>query len=392
MRHAAKHVLCKAQDCYRKALDAFTEDEPMFLVVEFLAAFENVVAINWIMHQDEPGWQERDWPYERLKWALETYDVAVHHLPAVSHINLDCFLAFGADTACLLRSGDLRLTELFLNKVEQSIAPWLVQATEDFPGEIFTRGMMTINYTRPLFRSAGFAAQGRAIAKAMQFTYETADTVGAAYAQITAAVYGYTVGNYTYFQAEGSQMTFKRLGYLMDPDSVDVAELKQALWPAEWGSFNFEGKQDAVGILGFGCTGFEAGEVFEQLGDIESAMVAAEADLASWPFALMNLLDNRSLLGRCCARLGRMDEARAHFESVILLARSTGAFFYEMLAHRNYIVHVLDAEGKRDSQLAELGGAITKLVLDPAEYTPLLGASLDADVAVAAFRARAQET
>ena len=184
-------------------------------------------------------------------------------------------------------------------------------------------------------------------------------------------------------------MTFKRLGYLLDQDNVDVAKLKEALWPPEWGSFNFEGKQDAVGILGFGCTGFEAGEVFELLGEIDSAMVAAEVDLASWPFAVMNLMDNNTLLGRCCARLGRMDEARAHFESVIRLARSTGAFFYEMLAHRNYIVHVLDVEGKRDSHLAELGGAIVKLVLDAAVYTPLLGAGLDAEAAVAAFHARA---
>ena len=83
-------------------------------------------------------------------------------------------------------------------------------------------------------------------------------------------------------------------------------------------------------------------------------------------------MDNNTLLGECCARLGRTDEARAHFESVILLARSTGAFFYEMLAHRNYIVHVLDAEGGRDNHLAELGGAIVKLVLDGTDYPMML--------------------
>ena len=39
----------------------------------------------------------------------------------------------------------------------------------------------------------------------------------------------------------------------------------------------------------------------------------------------------------------------------------------------------------------ELGGAIAKLVLDAAVYTPLLGAGLDAEAAVAAFRARTEQ-
>ena len=61
--------------------------------------------------------------------------------------------------------------------------------------------------------------------------------------------------------------------------------------------------------------------------------------------------------------------------------------YLEMLARRDYIVHVLDdAEGRRDSQLAALGGAISRMVLPPGEYASVLGPSgIDAEAAVSAF-------
>ena len=62
--------------------------------------------------------------------------------------------------------------------------------------------------------------------------------------------------------------------------------------------------------------------------------------------------------------------------------------FYEVFAHRDLIVHVLDAAGRRDEQLAGLGGAIRRNALAPGEFTPLLGSGLDAEVAIAAFNAQ----
>ena len=55
----------------------------------------------------------------------------------------------------------------------------------------------------------------------------------------------------------------------------------------------------------------------------------------------------------------------------------------ELLAIRDYIVHVLDKEGRREEQLAALGGAVSRMVLPPSTYTPLLGSGLDAMAAVA---------
>ena len=52
---------------------------------------------------------------------------------------------------------------------------------------------------------------------------------------------------------------------------------------------------------------------------------------------------------------------------------------------------VAGGQGHRGSIGPELGGAIAKLVLDAAVYTPLLGAGLDAEAAVAAFRARTEQ-
>ena len=66
-------------------------------------------------------------------------------------------------------------------------------------------------------------------------------------------------------------------------------------------------------------------------------------------------------------------------------ARRVALPFIEMLAHRDYIVHVLDADGRRESQMAALGGAIEKMVLSPSEYSPVLGSGIDAEAAVAAF-------
>ena len=50
---------------------------------------------------------------------------------------------------------------------------------------------------------------------------------------------------------------------------------------------------------------------------------------------------------------------------------------------RDLIVHVLDAAGRREEQLAELGGCIRRNVLAPGGFTPLLGSGLDASAAVA---------
>eukprot|EP00937_MAST-01D_sp_MAST-1D-sp2_P007755 g7755.t1 len=385
MRQGAD-LMAQASSLYREGVASLQEDDPLHYVASACCGAGFMFGVRWFFGQSDPGWQDRSWPYERIKWAMETYDVALHHHQFTSYMALDMIACADPSLPCLMRHGDVHLVRQWRSKVQESIVPWLVQATEDSPMEIFVRGMQAINHARPAMRSAGLPGQSLAIARAAGFTYDTADTVGATYAQRTYDMYGYLVDHFTYFGTRGSQVTFKRLGYLLDPGSVDVESLKRSLFLPQEGSFSYQGQADGVGILSFGATAFEAGEVFERLGDLESAIVAAKVDLAAWPFAVINLIDNNTVLGRCYAKLGRLEDAATHFQRAIAVARSIGAPYCEMLAHRDYIVHVLDAQGQRNGQLAKLGAPIASMVLDAAEYTQLLGAGVDAVAAVAAFR------
>ena len=96
-------------------------------------------------------------------------------------------------------------------------------------------------------------------------------------------------------------------------------------------------------------------------------------------------IQSHAAIGRCYAKLKRPKDARAAFETAIATAHECQFYFWEMLAHRDLIVHVLDADGSRDTQMAALGGAISSMVMEPQEYTAILGSSIDAEVAVAAF-------
>jgi hypothetical protein len=100
------------------------------------------------------------------------------------------------------------------------------------------------------------------------------------------------------------------------------------------------------------------------------------------------LIESHMAVGRCHAKLGRPQEAAAAFEAAIAHAQLCELTWLEVLARRDFIVHVLDAEGRRDSQMVALGGAISRLVLAPSEYTAVLGSGIDAEAAVAAFRAK----
>ena len=82
---------------------------------------------------------------------------------------------------------------------------------------------------------------------------------------------------------------------------------------------------------------------------------------------------------------------QAVFRAAISEAKRIDAHLYEMFAHRDLIVHVLDAKGTRDTQLAQLGEAISRMILPPSRYTPLLGAGLDAEVAVNEFNSCADK-
>ena len=141
--------------------------------------------------------------------------------------------------------------------------------------------------------------------------------------------------------------------------------------------------------IGMMCGG-DSAEVFESLGRHGEAITAAQADIRNYPLFCLVTTQSRAAIGRCHAELGRPAEAAAAFEAAIEVAHRCELPFVEMCAHRDYIVHVLDAGGRRESQMTALGGAISRMVLAPSEYTAILGSGIDAEAAVAAFNAAPQ--
>ena len=77
----------------------------------------------------------------------------------------------------------------------------------------------------------------------------------------------------------------------------------------------------------------------------------------------------------------------SRWETAIATAKRTEFPFLELLARRDFIMHILDAQGAREAQMAPLGDCIKRMVLEPAAYNDVLGASIDAEAAVAAFDA-----
>ena len=131
--------------------------------------------------------------------------------------------------------------------------------------------------------------------------------------------------------------------------------------------------------------GGDSAEVFESLGRFDEAITAAQADIRNYPLCCAVTTQSHAAIGRCHAELGRPAEAAAAFEAAIEVAHRCELPFLEMCAHRDYIVHVLDAEGRRETQLVGLGGAIRRMVLAPGEYAAVLGHDIDPEAAVAAF-------
>ena len=99
------------------------------------------------------------------------------------------------------------------------------------------------------------------------------------------------------------------------------------------------------------------------------------------------IVQSNTAIGRCQAKLGRPEEATAAFEAAIAEAHDCELPFLELLARRDFIVHVLDVEGRREEQMAGLGDAISRMAMAPGEYTAILGSGIDAEAAVAAFAA-----
>ena len=174
---------------------------------------------------------------------------------------------------------------------------------------------------------------------------------------------------------------------MLRPDEVGKERISEWLAgvPAKCGSSTQAERIDlAVNSPGLTCGG-DCAEVFESLGRLEEAIVAAQTDLHIWKFHGPLRVQSHTVVGRCQAKLGRLDEAQASFETAIKDAARCELPYLEMLARRDMIVHVLDAHGRRGEQMEALGGCISSMVLPAAQYQPVL-ADIDAEAALVAYR------
>ena len=112
--------------------------------------------------------------------------------------------------------------------------------------------------------------------------------------------------------------------------------------------------------------------------------------LRRYPFSPFLEVHLHATLGRCHAASGDVGAAEADFLAAIEAARRTALHFCEAMAARDWIVSVLDAQGRRVEGLVVLGGALKRLVLPPGRYSALLGSGIDAEEAVAAAAAHVQ--
>ena len=175
----------------------------------------------------------------------------------------------------------------------------------------------------------------------------------------------------------------KRIHWLLAPEEVTEEKLREWLPSPESGSTAAPKPADmtayASGIASHG----DAANVFESLDELDNAIKAANADLSRLRFHAFTQVGTRVDLGRCYAKLGRMDDAERTFKEAIAEAQRCRILFFELFAHRDYIVYVLDAAGRREEHLPALGACIKKLACAPSEYNAILGAGIDAEAAVA---------
>ena len=249
------------------------------------------------------------------------------------------------------------------------------------------------NITNSMFHRAGLGAEVLQYMRAAKLTWSEVEASAEAFDPVCAGMMGYITEEQCYSQKEVLVAQMRRRQWLLAPDEIGKETMEQWLRgvPAAWGT-SANGLLDALPSSDGMFTGGDCAEVFESLERYEEGLAAAQADLKHYDqYPPMSIMSGAAI-GRCQAKLGRPEEAAAAFKAAIITARRTEFPFLELLARRDYIVHVLDAQGARDAQMAQLGDCISRMVLAPAAYTTVLGEGLDAEAAVAAFNAQREIT
>jgi hypothetical protein len=301
----------------------------------------------------------------------------------------------------LLHHGDIHLARSWMEKMAAIANESEYDVGSLEPGDFsrFLSPWHTQNYAQLSFRRAGLSDVALRLLRSTKMTFHEAECM-LPHCRPVYAVIGFHTEEYSYMSPETIAdwaLLAKRSHWLLSPGDIDAAEFRAWLPAPECangGSSPPYAKVEGFGQNSFGCgAGVAGAEVFETLDppEYDNAIIAAEAYLSKFGAISATVRVQASMvIGRSSAKLGLGAEAEAAFGTAIADAKKYGLAFLETLAIRDYIVHVLDDAGRREEQLAALGGAIDRMALAPCEYTPVLDCEgLDAEAAVAAFRAAA---
>ena len=402
--------------CFQRAFDAMDDDDPAkhiagwFSCVPQMVQFYNAEAAR--KHMDAHA------PLSKLRWMIETYEYEVHHpvwlkkCPWGMDMALSGSLGFRAlhvsalTTSASLshsvpihvqRYGDISLAKTWHDKL---CSIWEGMDFRVDPSHYNGVALASMAHVHSFMQLAGLDCLR--LMKAVYCTFAEADATFEVCHQVM-QYFGYENETHTQYRPASYSSAMKRRHWLFAPHEIDERAFLEWLPPAEWGSAGqgtlIDNSWMALGYSSgnntrdctlqpdFGSDPLppgDAAEVFESLGRWEEGIVAAQRDLGLGAVNLFLRIQSHLAIGRCHAKLGRAHQAEEAFQAAIAEAKHCELPFLEMLAHRDLIVHVLDAAGRREEQLAALGGAISRMVLPAGEYTPLLGSGLDADAAVAA--------
>jgi hypothetical protein len=377
---------------YKTALDLLPRADPYWIVAAAYITF----ACSCPGHrQQEIGVATYSafCPHALLVDLMDSYDFNKHTpLLQAAPMGMDFMLASPQVAFALGAHGDIAVCRRWFTKMCECFEGMDARTQ---PGAFIGACMGGLNCTNSYFAKAGLGDLSLRLMKATYNTYDEVTASAEAYNGVM-QFFSWTGKRHTYFTQAFSVAQMRRRHWLLAPD--EVGREKMEAWladvPAEWGSAAqgelLETTPTSIGML----MGGDCAEVFESLGRYEEGIVAAQADVRSSNCVPPVLIASHCAMGRCHAALQRPAEARAAFEAAVAEARRCELPFFEMLAHRDLIVHVLDAEdaaegaagGVREAHMATLGACIGRLVGPLEEYSAVLGTGIDAEAAVAAAK------
>ena len=246
----------------------------------------------------------------------------------------------------------------------------------------------SLSMTNSFMMKAGLGDLVLRYMKAAHLTFSEVDDTAETFYAFT-KFFGFVGETHKFGTPDTLAAQMKRRHWLLAPDEVGKGAMEEWLKtvPAECGSAAQDKMIDCIAITAGDMSACDCADVFESLERYEEGITAAQVDIKNYETYPPVVIQSHSAVGRCQAKLGRPAEATAAFQVAITEAHDCELPFLELLARRDFIVHVLDAEGRREEQMAGLGDAISRMAMAPGEYTAILGSGIDAEAAEAAFAA-----